>query len=88
MFNCTEEYFFTRLDAGKTVCIPGHGQHLTGLGHVEDLAVAMAQVKPLHFVMINHFTSLIISARTSLECRSLVKRKPRVKFTMFRTVNQ
>ena len=40
----SEEYFFTRLDAGRTVCIPGHGQHLTGLGHVKDLAVAMAQV--------------------------------------------
>ena len=26
------------------ICIPGHGQHLTGLGHVEDLATAMAQV--------------------------------------------
>lgn len=39
-----EEYFFTRLDAGRSVCIPGHGQHLTGLGHVEDLATAMAQV--------------------------------------------
>lgn len=40
----TEEYFFTRLDAGRKVCIPGHGQHLTGLGHVQDLAEAMAQV--------------------------------------------
>ena len=28
----------------RPVCIPGHGQHLTGLGHVEDLAVAMANV--------------------------------------------
>jgi hypothetical protein len=26
------------------VIIPGHGQHLTGLGHVQDLAVAMANV--------------------------------------------
>ncbi len=26
------------------MCIPGHGQHITGLGHVQDLAVAMAQV--------------------------------------------
>jgi nucleoside-diphosphate-sugar epimerase len=39
-----EEYFFARVTDGRPVCIPGHGQHLTGLGHVEDLAVAMAQV--------------------------------------------
>ena len=43
-YNPLEEYFFERLDAGRTVCIPGHGQHITGLGHVEDLAVAMAQI--------------------------------------------
>lgn len=43
-YNPLEEYFFTRLDADRTVCIPGHGQHITGLGHVEDLAVAMANV--------------------------------------------
>jgi len=43
-YNPLEEWFFTRLDARKSVCIPGHGQHITGLGHVEDLAVAMAQV--------------------------------------------
>ena len=43
-YNPLEEYFFTRIDAGRTVCVPGHGQHLTGLGHVEDLAVAMANV--------------------------------------------
>jgi len=43
-YNPLEEYFFTRLDAGRKVCIPGHGQHLTGLGHVADLAVAMAQI--------------------------------------------
>jgi len=43
-YNPLEEWFFTRLDAGKPVCIPGHGQHLTGLGHVKDLAVAMAQI--------------------------------------------
>jgi hypothetical protein len=28
----------------RPVIIPGHGQHLTGLGHVQDLAVAMANV--------------------------------------------
>ena len=43
-YNPLEEYFFTRLDADRTVCIPGHGQHITGLGHVEDLAVAMANI--------------------------------------------
>lgn len=43
-YNPLEEYFFTRLDEGRAVCIPGHGQHITGLGHVADLAVAMAQV--------------------------------------------
>ena len=36
-----EEYFFTRIDAGRGVCIPGHGQHLTGLGHVKDLATGI-----------------------------------------------
>lgn len=43
-YNPLEEYFFERLDAGRKVCIPGHGQHITGLGHVEDLAIAMAQI--------------------------------------------
>ena len=43
-YNPLEEYFFTRLDANRRICIPGHGQHLTGLGHVEDLACAMANV--------------------------------------------
>lgn len=43
-YNPVERFFFERVDAGRPVCIPGHGQHLTGLGHVEDLAVAMANV--------------------------------------------
>ena len=43
-FMTKEEYFFSRVDANRPVVIPGHGQHLTGLGHVEDLAVAMAQI--------------------------------------------
>ena len=43
-YNPLEEYFFARLDEDRRVCIPGHGQHITGLGHVEDLAVAMANV--------------------------------------------
>jgi len=43
-YNPLEEWFFARLDTGRIVSIPGHGQHITGLGHVEDLATAMAQV--------------------------------------------
>mmetsp|Transcript_9859 Transcript_9859/g.23212 ORF Transcript_9859/g.23212 Transcript_9859/m.23212 type:complete len:352 (-) Transcript_9859:239-1294(-) len=43
-YNPVERYFFERVDADRPVCIPGHGQHLTGLGHVEDLASAMANV--------------------------------------------
>lgn len=43
-YNPLERFFFERVDADRPVCIPGHGQHLTGLGHVEDLAVAMANV--------------------------------------------
>jgi len=43
-YNPLEEYFFERLAANRPICIPGHGQHLTGLGHVQDLAVAMAQI--------------------------------------------
>ena len=43
-YNPVERYFFERIDRDRPVCIPGHGQHLTGLGHVEDLAVAMANV--------------------------------------------
>jgi nucleoside-diphosphate-sugar epimerase len=55
-YNPLEEYFFARLDAGRPVCIPGHGQHLTGLGHVEDLAVAMAQVRlhRIHYPLLAH----------------------------------
>lgn len=44
MSGVSEEYFFSRISEDRPVCIPGHGQHLTGLGHVEDLAVAMAQI--------------------------------------------
>eukprot|EP01038_Epipyxis_sp_PR26KG_P007412 gene7412-10103_t len=43
-YNPLEEYFFARLKENRPVCIPGHGQHITGLGHVADLAVAFAQV--------------------------------------------
>jgi nucleoside-diphosphate-sugar epimerase len=43
-YNPVERYFFERVDQNRPICIPGHGQHLTGLGHVDDLAVAMANV--------------------------------------------
>lgn len=43
-YNPVERYFFERIDTNRPICIPGHGQHLTGLGHVQDLAVAMANV--------------------------------------------
>lgn len=43
-YNPVERYFFERLDLDRPICIPGHGQHLTGLGDVRDLAVAMANV--------------------------------------------
>jgi len=43
-YNPVEEYFFERVDQKRPVIIPGHGDHLTGLGHVKDLARAMANV--------------------------------------------
>lgn len=43
-YNPVERYFLERVDCNRPVCIPGLGQHLTGLGHVYDLAVAMANV--------------------------------------------
>jgi nucleoside-diphosphate-sugar epimerase len=43
-YNPIEEWFFERLDENRPICIPGHGKHLTGLGHVRDLASAMAAV--------------------------------------------
>lgn len=43
-YNPIEEYFFDRIMNDRPVCVPGHGQHLTGLGHVQDLAVAFANV--------------------------------------------
>lgn len=41
-YNPLDQWFFERLDRGLPICIPGHGAHLTGLGHVRDLASAMA----------------------------------------------
>lgn len=43
-YNPLEQWFFERIEAGRPICIPGHGGHLTGLGHVRDLASAMAAV--------------------------------------------
>ena len=43
-YNPLERYFLERADSDRPICIPGHGEHLTGLGHVQDLAVAMANV--------------------------------------------
>uniref|UniRef100_A0A7S2XXV9 NAD-dependent epimerase/dehydratase domain-containing protein n=1 Tax=Fibrocapsa japonica TaxID=94617 RepID=A0A7S2XXV9_9STRA len=43
-YNPLEQYFFERIDQGRTLIVPGPGQHLTGLGHVKDLAAAMANV--------------------------------------------
>lgn len=41
-YNPLEQWFFERLDKNLPICVPGHGTHLTGLGHVRDLASAMA----------------------------------------------
>ena len=43
-YNPLEQYFFERIQADRPVCVPGYGGHLTGLGHVKDLAVAMSNV--------------------------------------------
>lgn len=41
-YNPLDQWFYERLDRGMPICIPGHGAHLTGLGHVRDLASGMA----------------------------------------------
>ncbi|KAI0565898.1 mRNA binding protein CSP41 precursor [Gracilaria domingensis] len=41
-YNPLERWFLERIDKGRPICVPGHGAHLTGLGHVRDLASAMA----------------------------------------------
>ena len=43
-YNDLEAWFFDRLVRDRPIPIPGHGQHLTQLGHVQDLAQAMTQV--------------------------------------------
>lgn len=41
-YNPLDQWFFERLNKDMPICIPGHGAHLTGLGHVRDLTAAMA----------------------------------------------
>lgn len=43
-YNDLEAWFFDRISRDRPIPIPGHGQHITQLGHVKDLAQAMAQV--------------------------------------------
>jgi UDP-glucose 4-epimerase len=43
-YNDLEAWFFDRIVRDRPIPIPGHGQHITQLGHVHDLAQAMAQV--------------------------------------------
>ncbi|MBE9193754.1 NAD-dependent epimerase/dehydratase family protein [Synechocystis sp. LEGE 06083] len=42
-YNALESWFFDRLVRGRAIPIPGNGQYITQLGHVEDLAIAMAK---------------------------------------------
>jgi nucleoside-diphosphate-sugar epimerase len=43
-YNDLEAWFFDRIVRDRPIPIPGHGQHFTQLGHVQDLAQAMTQV--------------------------------------------
>jgi nucleoside-diphosphate-sugar epimerase len=43
-YNPLESWFFDRIVRDRPIPIPGNGQHLTQLGHVYDLAMAMAKV--------------------------------------------
>lgn len=43
-YNPLEAWFFDRVVRDRPVPIPGNGMHLTQLGHVQDLATAMAAV--------------------------------------------
>jgi nucleoside-diphosphate-sugar epimerase len=43
-YNDLEAWFFDRIVRDRPIPIPGHGQHFTQLGHVQDLAQAMIQV--------------------------------------------
>lgn len=43
-YNDLEAWFFDRVVRDRPIPIPGHGLHLTQLGHVQDLAQAMVNV--------------------------------------------
>jgi nucleoside-diphosphate-sugar epimerase len=43
-YNDLEAWFFDRIARDRPIPIPGHGQHFTQFGHVQDLAHAMANV--------------------------------------------
>lgn len=43
-YNPVESWFFDRLQNDRPIPIPSHGQHLTQLGHVADLADAMVAI--------------------------------------------
>ncbi|WP_013320753.1 NAD-dependent epimerase/dehydratase family protein [Gloeothece verrucosa] len=43
-YNDLEAWFFDRLVRDRPILIPGNGLHITQLGHVQDLAAAMAAV--------------------------------------------
>lgn len=43
-YNDVEAWFFDRIVRQRPIPIPGNGQHITQLGHVQDLALAMAAV--------------------------------------------
>jgi nucleoside-diphosphate-sugar epimerase len=43
-YNDLESWFFDRIVRDRPIAIPGHGLHITQLGHVKDLATAMTQV--------------------------------------------
>ena len=43
-YNDLEAWFFDRIVRDRPIPIPGNGMHLTQLGHVDDLAMAMTKV--------------------------------------------
>ena len=43
-YNDLEAWFFDRIVRNRPIPIPGNGMHITQLGHVKDLAMAMCQV--------------------------------------------
>jgi nucleoside-diphosphate-sugar epimerase len=47
-YNDLEAWFFDRIVHDRPIPIPGHGQHLTQFGHVQDLAQAMTKVLGNH----------------------------------------